>query len=652
MKKGLAFLYLSVLLIKVASSQDQDTTLNWNILNMSLNELMNIEIVSTSKKQLPIKESPGIVSVITEAEIRNSEARDLMDVLRLVPGLDFGSEWDNVIGFGVRGNNATEGKFLMLIDGLQLNETNFGIFPFGNHILIDNISKVEVIRGPGSVVYGGSAELAVINILTKKGKDLSGLEASTSYGYSDGNTLGYNIQTAYGKKWKNGLEVSIAAYYGKSNRSNKLLHTLDTTAINYKDSSRIITSNVNLNLNYKSIDLRFLYDNYLSQNTEVGGSVLFESYISNLSYVFKINDKLSFKPSFNWKIQKPWYFVNYNDKRFYNTINNRLRSSIEVTYLPTDNISTYFGYENYTDKSRKTLDTVVFASTKKNSLSYISNAVYFEFLYNSKFINIDAGARYDYHSEYGNAFVPRLALTKVFNKFNCKALFSKAYKAPTISNIDYNKDIKPERTTVYELEGGYRLSNDMNIVVNFFIISIKNPILYIPNPVTGADYYKNFEKTGTKGFELVYRIKKNWGYTNFSYSYYQKNKNTVNEYNIQGKNYTYGAYPQNRINILASFNVTSKLKLNSTIDAFGRRYTYIHSSKDWSQAELVSLKNKVVINLNLSYENFLVEGLNASFGVYDLTNQQYEFINAYHGMQNQIPAVGREFMLKLSANIK
>lgn len=135
---------------------------------MSLQDLMKMEISVASQQAVPLREAPGIISVVTDVEIKNSGARDLIDVLRLVPGLDFGSEWDNIIGLGVRGNNATEGKFLILIDGQQMNETNFGSFPFGQHILLNNISKIEVNRGPGSAIYGGSAELAVINIVTKK----------------------------------------------------------------------------------------------------------------------------------------------------------------------------------------------------------------------------------------------------------------------------------------------------------------------------------------------------------------------------------------------------------------------------------------------------------------------------------------------------
>ncbi|MFH1049868.1 MAG: TonB-dependent receptor plug domain-containing protein, partial [bacterium] len=159
---------------------------------------MKLEIAVTGQNKATITESPGIVTLITEDEIRESGARDLLDILRMVPGLDFGAELDNVIGFGVRGNNATEGKVLVLIDGQQMNETNYGSFPFGQHILPDNIKRIEIIRGPGSAIYGGMAELAVINIITRKGTDINGINISAEVAASESMMSRGSFQMATG----------------------------------------------------------------------------------------------------------------------------------------------------------------------------------------------------------------------------------------------------------------------------------------------------------------------------------------------------------------------------------------------------------------------------------------------------------------------
>src|SRR5258706_15276835 len=83
---------------------------------MSLEDLMKVEVTVASRKALTTRESPGIVTLITEEEIRNSGAQDLMDILRMVPGFDFGVDVEGVVDVSVRGNWAHEGKVLLIID--------------------------------------------------------------------------------------------------------------------------------------------------------------------------------------------------------------------------------------------------------------------------------------------------------------------------------------------------------------------------------------------------------------------------------------------------------------------------------------------------------------------------------------------------------
>ena len=93
---------------------------------------MNIKISVASIKELTPRESPGVVSYISAEEIHESGANDLVDVLRLVPGFDFAMDVEGVVGIGVRGNWAHEGKVLMLIDGQEMNEGLYSSLQFGN----------------------------------------------------------------------------------------------------------------------------------------------------------------------------------------------------------------------------------------------------------------------------------------------------------------------------------------------------------------------------------------------------------------------------------------------------------------------------------------------------------------------------------------
>ncbi|MBL7925193.1 MAG: TonB-dependent receptor plug domain-containing protein, partial [Bacteroidia bacterium] len=123
--------------------------------SLSLEELMNIKITVASIKELSPRQSPGIVSYITAEDIRNMGARDIMEVLRSVPGFEFGVDVEGVVGLGVRGNWAHEGKVVLFIDGQEMNESLYSTLQFGNHYPIDHIERIEIIRGPGSALHGG-----------------------------------------------------------------------------------------------------------------------------------------------------------------------------------------------------------------------------------------------------------------------------------------------------------------------------------------------------------------------------------------------------------------------------------------------------------------------------------------------------------------
>src|SRR6185436_2585095 len=105
---------------------------------------INSSIEVASITPLVVRKSPSIVSVITEDEIRKSGARDLIDILRMVPGIDFGVDVEGIIGIAIRGNWAHEAKVLMQINGMNLNESVYGTLQFANRYPIDQIKKIEI----------------------------------------------------------------------------------------------------------------------------------------------------------------------------------------------------------------------------------------------------------------------------------------------------------------------------------------------------------------------------------------------------------------------------------------------------------------------------------------------------------------------------
>src|SRR5690606_6202510 len=117
-------------------------------------------IEAASRKPLPLRKSPSIISVITAEEIEKSGATDLMGIFRMIPGVEFNVDVEGVVAISFRGLWANEGNISLKIEEQEINEIAYASLQFGNHHNVRDIKKVEIIRGPGSAIYGGCAEYA------------------------------------------------------------------------------------------------------------------------------------------------------------------------------------------------------------------------------------------------------------------------------------------------------------------------------------------------------------------------------------------------------------------------------------------------------------------------------------------------------------
>ena len=183
------------------------------LVDLSLNELMQIEVptvVTASKYEQKVTEAPSSVSIITADDIKKYGYRTLADILRSVR--DFYVTYDRNYGYvGTRGFDRPGdfgGRILILVDGHRLNEPLYdSAFNMTDFILdVDLIERVEVIRGPGSSLYGNNAFFAVINVITRRGRDLNGTELSGDASSFDT----YKGRASYGKKFGNGLDLTVS----------------------------------------------------------------------------------------------------------------------------------------------------------------------------------------------------------------------------------------------------------------------------------------------------------------------------------------------------------------------------------------------------------------------------------------------------------
>lgn len=147
-----------------------------DLTELSLEELMNIEVTSVSKKTEKLSKAAAAIFVITQEDIRRAGATSIAEALRLAPGLEVARVDAHTWAISARGfNDVFANKLLVLLDGRSIYTPLFsGVFWDQQDTLLEDIERIEVIRGPGATLWGANAVNGVINIITKRARDTQG----------------------------------------------------------------------------------------------------------------------------------------------------------------------------------------------------------------------------------------------------------------------------------------------------------------------------------------------------------------------------------------------------------------------------------------------------------------------------------------------
>lgn len=182
-----------------------------DLANQSLQDLMNMQVTTVSKTGQKLSQTAAAVFVITQRDVARSGARDIPDLLRMVPGLDVAQINGNTWAVNSRGfNSRFANQLQVLVDGRSVYSDSFGgVFWDQLDMPLDDIERIEVIRGPGGSVWGGNSVNGVINIITKKASKTKGVVAvagggteeqgfgTLQYGGSAGKSTDYRIFAKY-----------------------------------------------------------------------------------------------------------------------------------------------------------------------------------------------------------------------------------------------------------------------------------------------------------------------------------------------------------------------------------------------------------------------------------------------------------------------
>lgn len=447
---------------------------------------------------LPQSLSPSVTSVMTSKDIEQIGARRLNDVLEYLPGVHVSSAraGNSVIGF--RGiYSETNSQVLILINGIPLRNTTIGGKPYAWNMPVKNISHIEVIRGPGSMLYGGDATTGVINVVLKTGKELKGGDTGGFVGNQDT----YEGWAEYGDQ-NSDFEYSLAVQGGTTNvKQGKIQQDAQTTLDNlfgsHVSNAPGFTNNgrddidARIDLGYKDwAKLRAGYQRFNHVQTGEGAALALDNtgasdtdvYNVDLSINNKITEDLDFKSTF--------YYLGQNTNWNFNllpagTLGGLLpegAKSVTANDQNATGITTQFNYEgikkhnltvgtgyiynwvskisnkiNYlvtpgfiqqiplTEVSAFGVDPVTLSKDRSNYYALFQD----EWNFATDFY-LTTGLRYDYYSDVSGGLSPRASLVwNTNNNLTTKLLYSRAFRPPSF--LEKNQPAVPGTTIQSEI---------------------------------------------------------------------------------------------------------------------------------------------------------------------------------------------------------
>jgi outer membrane receptor for ferrienterochelin and colicins len=643
-----------------ASTGDEAIATGRDLTDLSVEELMQIEVAtvySASKFEQKVTEAPSSVSIVTADEISKYGYRTLVDLLRSQRSFHITYDRDyhyaGVRGFGRSGDYNS--RILLLVDGHRINDNLYDSAPIGTEfpVDLDLIDRVEIIRGPGSSLYGNNAFFAVINIITRTGQDLATVEASGEAGSFDT----WKGRLTFAKSFKNGLEALVSGTYYDSGGDRLFFREF-----NSPENNNGITGHTDYDRSHSAL-ARLAY----------GDVTLEGAYSSRTKGVPTSSFGKIFNDPRNRDIDTWWFAdlkyahslwnrVDVTGRLFYDAYNYDGTGVFAETGVNIDRgrgrwwggelqAATLLGRHRivigteYRDNLRQdqvNFDEDPFQShiNDKRKSSTWAGYIQDQLTLHNKLI-LNAGIRYDYYSTFGSTVNPRLAL--IYTPFDgtvFKILYGSAFRAPNVYELYFdspslaqkgNPGLGPEKIKTYEVICEQYLGKRLRGTVTGFYYTIDNLIMQVTDPADDLAVYRNLDNAEVKGVEFELEGKWDNGLTGrASYSFQDARDSNTDLALVNAPRHLA------KINIIVPL-LRKKLFLGIEEQFTGRRKTL---AADYNKAFFIT-------NLTLFSRN-LLKNLELSATLYNLFDNRYSDPGGTEHIQDIIQQDGRTFRVKLT----
>ncbi|MEW6067680.1 MAG: TonB-dependent receptor [Nitrospirota bacterium] len=581
-------------------------TFHFSLFTLSFAEEITVPleevVVTASKIEEPSEETISGVIVITGEDIKKMNLQFVTDVLRRIPDLNLvqnGGAGRNASVF-LRGGDSTH--TLVMIDGVKVKSTTTGSFDFSG-ITVDDIERIEIVKGPQSTLYGSEAMSGVINIITKKGKDKLKVDSSFeagSYGTYKPSASASGIYKIFDYRltgtyfYTDGIS---AAKEGTEEDSYENLSLSGKFGFKISDSSDIEFSGRFYNDkseldSYGTDDLNYTQDGSHYIISGKGRIYTWDKWeqILMLSTVY---DSLKYKdPDTSWN--------NTEINTSMNTIDWQHNFYVSDIYIPT------IGAEYREEKGES---EGVYDKSVDNKAIYLNNKLkVFE-----DALVLNAGMRRDEHEYVGGETTYKLGALYAFKPadLQVRAVYATGFRSPTFNELFYtdpsgssgNPDLKPEKSNSWEIGLDKNLIKDrLSVFITYFDQKYKDLIQWVE--IAEWTYQsQNVQEAEVKGIETGITLNAGEGIDiKTAYTYLDtEDKETGNMLPRR---------PRDKFNISLCM-LRSDFSFDISYTYVGKRYDDTENTEELSPYNLVNLSGSYNLSKNLSVfgriENLLDE---------------------------------------------
>lgn len=610
-------------------------------------------VVGASSYEQRATEAPASVTVITAEEIATYGYRTLADILRGVRG--FQATYDrNYTYIGSRGFSRPgdyNSRVLLLIDGHRINENVFDGAYVGTESLVDVelIDRVEVIRGPSSSLYGTSAFFGVVNVITKKGRDLAGAEVALGgASYSS-----WSARGTWGSRAPTGVESLVSGTTYRSGGQDLFYQEFDSPstdngwAVGLDDDRR---DNLLAKISWGKYTVQASYNNRVKQVPTAAWGVLFNDprfrttdrggylslgYANTFSDSSRIEAALSYD-RYQYEGTYPYdygLFADYGRGQWWTAEGRHYRSLSERHKLV---LGASYRFNAQQDQGFLDVEPYNPYFIDERTSSNWSVFVQDEARLGRKWL-INAGLRLDDYESFGGTVNPRLAVMYRPNDASAlKFLYGTAFRAPNVYELYYrdgvtgkdNPDLEPETIRTYELVYEQLVGRNVWTTFSIYHYELDDLIEQVIDPGDGLLVFQNAGRVNANGVEaeasgaIGSRLRGRVSYT------YQRAVDDAN-----------GEQLANSPKHMAKLALNAPLLRQMLWAGFE---VQLASSRTNARDERVP--GHTLTNLSLVARDW-APGLEFNAGIYNVLDRSYDDPSSQEHMQSSIPQDGRNFRL-------